>query len=106
MLGIQPNKIAAQNNQVISHCGKTKKKGEVFALDDVCPHVGHLPLSDGWIHAKRNTITCRFMRWSLTDKGRLYQKVNTFNGLPNLWTIFVGDCIWTYGMKPGLRFRI
>lgn len=80
------------------------QQGEVFALDNVCPHM-QAPLSDGWICQNRNTIACPFHALEFDGQGRLYEK-NKQDVKPitkSLELKVVGDCIWTYaGFKPKL----
>lgn len=79
-------------------------KGEVFALDNICPHM-QAPLSDGWICHERNTITCPFHALEFDGQGRLHQsgKTGTQPLTAPLALIIRGDCIWTYG---GLSAKI
>ncbi len=73
-----------------------QKQGEVFALDNVCPHM-QAPLSDGWCQ-DRGTITCPFHALEFDGQGRLYQTGKVGQSLTNpLELIVKGDCVWTYG---------
>ena len=72
--------------------------GEVFALNNICPHM-QAPLSDGWICAERNTITCPFHALEFNGEGKLYQ-VGSSEGqaiTQKLDLIVEDDFIWTYG---------
>jgi len=96
MLGInQPNKITLNGQDYVLW---QNEKREVFALDNVCPHM-QAPLSDGWICQERNTITCPFHALEFDGQGRLYQegKQDVKPVAKPLEIIVVGDCIWTYG---------
>jgi nitrite reductase/ring-hydroxylating ferredoxin subunit len=73
-------------------------RGEVFALDNVCPHM-QAPLSNGWICKERNTITCPFHALEFDGEGRLHREGKR-DSLPiaqPLDLTVIGDCIWTYG---------
>jgi nitrite reductase/ring-hydroxylating ferredoxin subunit len=73
-------------------------QGEIFALDNVCPHM-QAPLSDGWICAARNTITCPFHALEFDSQGRYWQNGDA-TGQPLLKPLPLeirGDLIWTYG---------
>jgi nitrite reductase/ring-hydroxylating ferredoxin subunit len=74
------------------------QQGEVFALDNVCPHM-QAPLSDGWICQERGTIACPFHALEFDGQGRMYQsgKVGTQPLTTPLELIIKDDCIWTYG---------
>lgn len=99
MLGVnKPNKITLNSQDYVLW---QNQKGEVFALDNVCPHM-QAPLSDGWICKERNTITCPFHALEFDRQGRLYQegKHDTQPLTKPLELIFIGDCIWTYGTEP------
>jgi phenylpropionate dioxygenase-like ring-hydroxylating dioxygenase large terminal subunit len=86
--------------------------GEVFALENICPHL-QAPLSEGWICAERNTITCPFH--ALEFDGQGYYRPQNPNQQPNqqeevfgkgypliksLPLEIRGDLIWTYGKHP------
>jgi nitrite reductase/ring-hydroxylating ferredoxin subunit len=73
-------------------------RGEVFALDNVCPHM-QAPLSDGWICRERNTITCPFHALEFDGEGRLHRegKRDSQPIAQLLDLTVIGDCIWTYG---------
>ncbi|WP_019506326.1 Rieske (2Fe-2S) protein [Pleurocapsa sp. PCC 7319] len=73
-------------------------KGEVFALDNTCPHM-QAPLSEGWVCAERNTITCPFHALEFDGEGRLYRdrKPSAEALAHSLELNLVGDCVWTYG---------
>ncbi len=78
--------------------------GEVSALNNICPHM-QAPLSDGWICAERNTITCPFHALEFNGEGKLYQeeKLSSKAITQPLELIIEGDLIWTYGnFKPQL----
>ncbi len=106
MLGInQPNKINLNGkNYVIWQ----NKKGEISALNDICPHM-QAPLSDGWLCEKRNTIACPFHALEFDGNGKLYREGKEDNkpirsgtlapceGAETLKLIIKDDCIWTYG---------
>ncbi|WP_138498247.1 Rieske 2Fe-2S domain-containing protein [Nostoc sp. PA-18-2419] len=80
------------------------QKGEVFALDNICPHM-QAPLSSGWICQERDTITCPFHALEFDGQGRLYQDDKKGNQLiiKPLELIISNDCIWTYcGFEPRL----
>ncbi|HAX80292.1 MAG TPA: Rieske (2Fe-2S) protein [Cyanobacteria bacterium UBA11372] len=96
MLGInQPNKITLNGQDYVLW---QNEKREVFALDNVCPHM-QAPLSDGWICKERNTIACPFHALEFDGQGRFYQegKQDVKPVAKPLEIIIVGDCIWTYG---------
>ncbi|KST65767.1 Rieske (2Fe-2S) protein [Mastigocoleus testarum] len=70
MLGInKPNKITLNGKDYVIW---QNAKGEVFALDNICPHM-QAPLSNGWVCKERNTIACPFHALEFDTKGRLYQ---------------------------------
>lgn len=73
-------------------------KGEVFALDNTCPHM-QAPLSEGWVCAERNTITCPFHALEFDGEGKLYRdREPSAEALAHpLELNLVGDCVWTYG---------
>ena len=55
MLGIErPYKITLNGRDYVLW---QNKRGEVFALNNICPHM-QAPLSDGWVCPEKNTITC------------------------------------------------
>jgi phenylpropionate dioxygenase-like ring-hydroxylating dioxygenase large terminal subunit len=74
------------------------KGGEIFALDNVCPHM-QAPLSNGWVCERRNTIICPFHALEFDGEGRLYQggKFTSGSIAKTLEFIVKGDEIWTYG---------
>jgi phenylpropionate dioxygenase-like ring-hydroxylating dioxygenase large terminal subunit len=74
------------------------QKGEVFALDNVCPHM-QAPLSAGWICKDRNTIACPFHALEFDGEGRLYREGKTDGQAiaKPLKLIVLDDYIWTYG---------
>ena len=96
MLGInKPNKITLNDKDYVIW---KNHKGEVFALNNICPHM-QAPLSNGWICEEKNTITCPFHALEFDGKGRLYQD-GKFNERPlaeSLELKIIGDYIWTYG---------
>ncbi|GAB1543425.1 Rieske 2Fe-2S domain-containing protein [Scytonema sp. NUACC21] len=96
MLGVnKPVKITLNGND---YALWQNQKGEVFALDNVCPHM-QAPLSNGWICKERNTIACPFHALEFDGEGRLYRegKANGQAIAKPLELIIVDDCIWTYG---------
>ena len=95
MLGVnKPNKITLSGQDYVLW---QNQKGEVFALDNVCPHM-QAPLSEGWICKERDTITCPFHALEFDGQGRLYKegKQDTEPLTKSLELIVIGDCIWTY----------
>jgi nitrite reductase/ring-hydroxylating ferredoxin subunit len=102
MLGINnPHKVSLNGQDYVLW---QNPKGEVFALDNICPHM-QAPLSDGWICHERNTIACPFHALEFDGQGRLHQSGKT-GAQPltaPLALIIKGDCIWTYG---GLSAKI
>jgi phenylpropionate dioxygenase-like ring-hydroxylating dioxygenase large terminal subunit len=102
MLGInKPHKITLNGQDYVLW---QNEKGEVFALNNVCPHM-QAPLSDGWICEERNTITCPFHALEFDGQGRLFQegKQDVKAIAKPLELIIDNDCIWTYaGIKPKL----
>ena len=102
MLGVnKPHKITLNGHDYVLW---QNQNGEVFALDNVCPHM-QAPLSDGWICKERNTITCPFHALEFDRQGRLYQegKHDVQPIVKPLELIVSDDCIWTYvGMTPRL----
>ncbi len=102
MLGInKPNKITLNGQDYVLW---QNEKGEVFALDNICPHM-QAPLSNGWICQERDTITCPFHALEFDGEGRFSQE-GKHNAQPitkPLKLILANDCIWTYGgMTPKL----
>jgi nitrite reductase/ring-hydroxylating ferredoxin subunit len=96
MLGInRPYRVSLNGQDYVLW---QNKQGDIFALDNVCPHM-QAPLSNGWICADRNTITCPFHALEFDRHGRLYQegKVDTQPLIAPLELIIRDDCIWTYG---------
>ncbi len=96
MVGVnQPYKITLNGRDYVLW---QNKQGEVFALDNTCPHM-QAPLSNGWICEARNSITCPFHALEFDGQGRLLK-----DGVPArepvakpLNLIIQGDLIWTYG---------
>lgn len=96
MLGInRPNKITLNGRDYVLW---QNSKGEVFALDNICPHM-QAPLNRGWVCAERDTITCPFHALEFDGRGRLYRdKKQSQSALAHpLALTLVGDCVWTYG---------
>ncbi|MDZ8189889.1 MAG: Rieske 2Fe-2S domain-containing protein [Nostoc sp. ChiSLP02] len=96
ILGVnKPHKITLNGHDYVIW---QNKKGEVFALDNICPHM-QAPLSSGWICQERDTITCPFHALEFDGQGRLYQddKKGTQPITKPLELIISDDCIWTYG---------
>jgi phenylpropionate dioxygenase-like ring-hydroxylating dioxygenase large terminal subunit len=100
MLGInQLHKITFQGKDYVLW---QNSQGEVFALDNICPHM-QAPLSDGWICQDGNAIACPFHALEFDTQGRLCAegKPNSKSGakplLQALELIVSNDCIWTYG---------
>ncbi|WP_341527811.1 Rieske 2Fe-2S domain-containing protein [Nostoc sp. UHCC 0302] len=102
MLGInRPNKITLNG---IDYVIWQNQKGEVFALDNICPHM-QAPLSNGWVCQQKNTIICPFHALEFDGQGRLYQDKKAENQpiTKPLELIVNNDCIWTYaGLEPRL----
>jgi len=102
MLGSnQPYKVTLNSRDYVLWQNDT---GEVFALDNVCPHM-QAPLSNGWISQEHNTIACPFHTLEFDGQGRLYQDGNksTQPIAQMLDLTVVGDLIWTYsGFEPRL----
>ncbi|MBE9039116.1 Rieske 2Fe-2S domain-containing protein [aff. Roholtiella sp. LEGE 12411] len=102
MLGVnKPHKITLNGQDYVIW---QNQKGEVFALDNICPHM-QAPLSDGWVCQERDTITCPFHALEFDAEGRLYQGENkdTQPITKPLELIVSNDCIWTYaGFAPRL----
>ena len=95
MLGVnRPNKITLNERDYVLW---QNSKEEVFALDNICPHM-QAPLSEGWICAERNTITCPFHALEFDGKGRYQDSKQSRSVLARpLELTLVDDCIWTYG---------
>lgn len=96
ILGVnKPNKITLNGQDYVIW---QNQKGEVFALDNVCPHM-QAPLSDGWICQERDTITCPFHALEFDGHGRLCQREKKDNQpiTKPLEIIIANDSIWTYG---------
>ena len=92
MLGVnRPNKITLNGKDYVLW---QNTSGEVFALDNVCPHM-QAPLSNGWICRERCTIICPFHALEFDGQGRLYQQKTPITS--PLEIKCVGDYIWTYG---------
>jgi phenylpropionate dioxygenase-like ring-hydroxylating dioxygenase large terminal subunit len=91
----QPHKITLNGKDYVIW---QNQKGEVFALDNICPHM-QAPLSDGWICQERDTITCPFHALEFDGKGRFYRSDKQDNQaiIQPLELIVSNDCIWTYG---------
>ncbi|MEA5537358.1 Rieske (2Fe-2S) protein [Crocosphaera sp. XPORK-15E] len=96
MLGInRPQKIALNG---IDYVLWQNPEGEVFALNNVCPHL-QAPLSQGWICQERNTIVCPFHAQEFNKEGKLYQS-NRVSSSPMVEVLDIvcrGDYIWSYG---------
>jgi nitrite reductase/ring-hydroxylating ferredoxin subunit len=96
MLGInKPYKVTLNGQDYVLW---QNDRGEVFALDNVCPHM-QAPLSSGWICKERNTITCPFHALEFDSEGRLHRegKRDSRPVSQPLDLTVIGDCIWTYG---------
>ena len=92
MLGVnRPNKITLNGRDYVLW---QNTNGEVFALDNVCPHM-QAPLSQGWVCWERDTITCPFHALEFDGQGRLYQQKTPITS--PLEIKCVGDLIWTDG---------
>lgn len=102
MLGVnKPHKITLNAQDYVIW---QNKKGEIFALDNICPHM-QAPLSEGWVCKERDTITCPFHALEFDGQGRLYQEDKKDNQpiAKPLELIISNDCIWTYaGFEPKL----
>ncbi|PHM06401.1 Rieske (2Fe-2S) protein [Nostoc sp. 'Peltigera malacea cyanobiont' DB3992] len=102
ILGVnKPNKITLNGQDYVIW---QNQKGEVFALDNICPHM-QAPLSDGWICQDRDTIACPFHALEFDGQGRLQQgdKKDTQPISKSLELIIRNNCIWTYaGFEPRL----
>ncbi len=97
MLGVnQPQKITLNGHDYVLW---QNSQGEVFALDNICPHM-QAPLSEGWICADKNTIICPFHALEFDGQGHLYRQGKSENlSLASPLTLTViGDWIWTYGL--------
>ncbi|NDJ24206.1 Rieske 2Fe-2S domain-containing protein [Nostoc sp. B(2019)] len=95
MLGVnKPNKITLNGQDYVIW---QNQKGEVFALDNICPHM-QAPLSNGWVCQEKDTITCPFHALEFDGQGRLYQgdKKDAQPIAKPLELIVNNDCIWTY----------
>ncbi len=76
------------------------KKGEVSALENICPHQG-AKLSEGWICHKTNTLACPYHALEFDSEGRARlpkEKISKPIAKP-LKLHFQGDWIWTYVNK-------
>jgi len=96
MLGVnKPNKITLNGQDYVLW---QNQQGEVFALDNVCPHM-QAPLSNGWVCEKRNTIACPFHALEFDGQGRLYRegKLSSQPSAKSLDLTVIGDLVWTYG---------
>lgn len=96
MLGInKPLKVSLNGQDYVLW---QNAQGEVFALDNICPHM-QAPLSDGWICHQQNTVVCPFHALKFDGQGRLHQlgKISTQPLTTPLELTIIGDCIWTYG---------
>lgn len=73
------------------------EKGEVSALDNVCPHLG-AKLSDGWICNKTNTIACPYHGVEFDGEGRAIVSDEKISKplAKKLEIIVQGNWIWTY----------
>ncbi len=92
MLGVnRPNKITLNGRDYVLW---QNTNGEVFALDNVCPHM-QAPLSDGWVCWEQDTITCPFHALEFDGQGRLDRQKTPI--ISPLEIKCVGDYIWTYG---------
>jgi nitrite reductase/ring-hydroxylating ferredoxin subunit len=96
MLGInKPYKVTLNGQDYVLW---QNDRGEVFALDNVCPHM-QSPLSNGWICQERDTITCPFHALEFDGEGRLFREGRRDSQpiTQPLDLTVVSDCIWTYG---------
>lgn len=101
MLGVnRPHKITLNGRDYVLW---QNSKGEVFALDNICPHM-QAPLSEGWVCSERDTITCPFHALEFDGKGRLYreEKLSSEAVAHPLELTLVGDYVWTYGGSEAL----
>ena len=78
-------------------------KGEVFALDNICPHM-QAPLSNGWICSKTNSIACPFHGLKFNCQGQISKPESSGKSLVNPLELTIkNNIIWTYGgLKPQL----
>ena len=96
MLGVnRPNKITLNGQDYVLW---QNSKGEVFALDNVCPHM-QAPLDRGWVCVERDTITCPFHALEFDGEGRLDRDSKQSRSVLThpLELTLMGDCVWTYG---------
>jgi nitrite reductase/ring-hydroxylating ferredoxin subunit len=96
MLGInKPYKVTLNEHDYVLW---QNQQGEVFALDNICPHM-QAPLSDGWICQDKNAIACPFHALEFDGEGKLHNegKVGSQPLLTPLEIVIKDDCIWTYG---------
>ena len=96
MLGInKPYKVTLNEQDYVLW---QNQQGEVFALDNICPHM-QAPLSDGWICQNKDAIACPFHALEFDGQGRLHNcgKVSSQPLLNPLDIVIKDDCIWTYG---------
>ena len=95
MLGMnRPNKITLNGRDYVLW---QNSKGEVFALDNICPHM-QAPLHEGWVCAERDTITCPFHALEFDGKGRYLDSNRSLSTLTHpLELTIIDDCVWTYG---------
>lgn len=95
MLSInQPKKLTISGQDYVLW---KNKKGEVSALENICPHQG-AKLSRGWICSKTNTIVCPYHALEFNSEGRAIlprDKLSQPIAKP-LKLYFQGDWIWTY----------
>lgn len=102
MLGVnKPYKITLNNCDYVIW---QNLKGEVFALENVCPHM-QAPLDNGWICKENNSITCPFHALEFDGEGRLIKdgKAKGEAILKSLNLIIQDDLVWTYaGFEPRL----
>ncbi|MEM1255065.1 MAG: Rieske 2Fe-2S domain-containing protein [Cyanobacteria bacterium P01_H01_bin.21] len=96
MIGIsKPYKLTLNGQDYVlwqSHAG------EVFALENVCPHM-QAPLSDGWVCKANGSIVCPYHALEFDGKGKLLKDGDAKGeSLTNrLELVVLGDLIWTYG---------
>ncbi|MBD2567090.1 Rieske 2Fe-2S domain-containing protein [Anabaena lutea] len=104
MLGInKPYKVTLNEHDYVLW---QNQQGEVFALDNICPHL-QAPLSNGWIcqdtnaktYGRSTTIACPFHALKFDGQGRLHNagKVGSQPLLSPLEIVIKDDCIWSYG---------
>lgn len=102
MLGVnKPYKITLHNCDYVI---LQNLKGEVFALENVCPHM-QAPLDNGWICKENNSITCPFHALEFDGEARLIKdgKAKGEAILKSLNLIIQDDLVWTYaGFEPRL----